>query len=165
MDWFLRTVDWVNELIGRIFSWAVVLIMLFTVYDVFMRQVFSAPTVWAFDVTNQLYGLQFMIMAGFGLLHRVHVSVDVFWSRLPPRRQAILDLVSYAVFFYPFMAMLISQSYQFAARSVAARETSWGVVAMPLYPLKVAMVIASVLLLLQGIATTIRLFHELRSTR
>lgn len=165
MSGFLRVVDGINELVGRIFSWAIVLIMLFTVYDVFMRQVFSAPTVWAFDVTNQLYGLQFMIMAGFGLLHRVHVSVDIFWSRLASRQQAILDLVSYAVFFYPFMAMLISQSYQFAARSVAARETSWGVVAMPLYPLKIAMVVASVLLLLQGIATTIRLVHALRTSR
>lgn len=161
MKALLRLVDGINEWTGRVFAWAVVLIVGITVYDVFMRNVFSLPTVWAFDVSNQLYGLQFMIMAGFGLLHRVHVSVDVFWQHLSPRGQALMDLLSYAVFFFPFMFMLLSQSWQFAARSWATKETGWGAVAMPLYPLKIAIVVATVLLLLQGIATTLRLLGSL----
>jgi len=156
MNWFLSAVDGLNELVGRIFSWAVVLIMLITVYDVTMRNLVGQPTIWAFDVSNQLYAVHFLMLAGFGLLHHVHVSVDVIWARWQPRTQAIVDLVSYVVFFLPFMIMLTWQSYLFAARSWASRETSWGVMAMPLYPLKSMMVIASILLLLQGLATIIR---------
>lgn len=161
MRHFLIAVDWLNELVGRIFSWAVVLIMLITVYDVLMRNFAGSPTIWAFDVSNQLYAVHFLMLAGFGLLHNVHVSVDVFWARLKPRTQAIVDLVSYLVFFLPFMIMLTWQSYLFAARSWASRETSWGVMAMPLYPLKTVMVIASVLLLLQGVAVIIRRVHSI----
>src|SRR5690625_1331911 len=156
MQYVLRGIDWLNELSGRIFSWLVVVIMLITVYDVAMRNFAGQPTIWAFDVSNQLYAVHFLMLAGFGLLHNSHVSVDVLWARLRPRTQAIVDLISYLVFFLPFMLMLIWQSYLFAARSWASRETSWGVMAMPLYPLKTVMVIASVLLLLQGIAIIIR---------
>lgn len=161
MSHFLKGVDWLNELIGRIFSWAVVLIMLITVYDVAMRNLVGRPTIWAFDVSNQLYAVHFLMLAGFGLLHNVHVSVDVLWARWQPRTQAIVDLVSYLLFFLPFMIMLTWQSYLFAARSWASRETSWGVMAMPLYPLKTVMVVASVLLLLQGIAIIIRRVYSI----
>src|SRR5690625_3149857 len=156
MNWFLSAVDGLNELVGRIFSWAVVLIMLITVYDVTMRNLVGQPTIWAFDVSNQLYVVYFLMLAGVGLLHHVHVSVDVIWASWQPRTKAIVDLVSYVVFYLPFMIMLTWQSYLLAARSWASRETSWGVMAMPLYPLKSMMVIASILLLLQGLATIIR---------
>ncbi|MCQ4323028.1 TRAP transporter small permease subunit [Stutzerimonas stutzeri] len=156
MQRFLQLTDWLNEIVGRVFSWAVVLIMLITVYDVAVRYIFGLPTLWAFDVVKQLYAVEFMILAGFGLLHNQHVAVDVFTAKLDRRKQAMLEVVSYCVFFLPFMVMLIWQSYQFAARSWATKETTWGVIAMPVYPIKTVMVIAAVLLLLQGIAKIIR---------
>lgn len=153
---FLSVVDGLNEFVGRIFSWAVVLIMLITVYDVVMRFLFGMPTLWAFDVVKQLYALEFMILAGFGLVRNAHVSVDVFTAKLSRRKQAGLEVISYLIFFLPFMVMLIWKSYEFAARSWASGETTWGVVALPVYPIKTVMVVASVLLLLQGIAKIIR---------
>ncbi|SET84079.1 TRAP-type mannitol/chloroaromatic compound transport system, small permease component [Marinobacter segnicrescens] len=158
MRGFLLVVDGVNEVVGRVFSWAVVLIMLITVYDVVMRFAFGQPSLWAFDVVKQLYALEFMILAGFGLVRNAHVSVDVFTARLSRRKQAAMEVVSYLVFFFPFMVMLIWKSYEFAARSWAYGETTWGVVALPVYPIKTVMVVASVLLLLQGIA---KVFREL----
>lgn len=156
MRGFLWVVDGLNEFVGRVFSWAVVLIMLITVYDVAMRFVFGMPTLWAFDVVKQLYALEFMILAGFGLVRNAHVSVDVLTSKLSRRKQAGLEVISYVVFFLPFMVMLIWKSYEFAARSWASGETTWGVVALPVYPIKTVIVVASVLLLLQGIAKIIR---------
>lgn len=153
---FLLVVDSLNEFVGRCFSWAVVLIMVITVYDVAMRFVFGMPTLWAFDVVKQLYALEFMLLAGFGLLYNAHVSVDVFTSKLSRRQQAGLELVSYLIFFLPFMIMLIWYSYEFAARSWATEEATWGVVALPVYPIKTAIVIAAVLLLLQGLAKILR---------
>lgn len=161
---FLRRVDGLNELVGRVFSWAVVLIMLITVYDVAMRFLFGMPTLWAFDVVKQLYALEFMILAGFGLVRNAHVAVDVFTARLSRRAQAGLEVISYLVFFLPFMVMLIWKSYEFAARSWVSGETTWGVVALPVYPIKTVMVVAAVLLLLQGIAKIIRELAVLAGT-
>lgn len=149
---FLAFIDGMNEGIGRIFAWIIVLLMLITVYDVAMRQIFALPTLWAFDVSKQLYALHFLIVGGFGLLHGSHVSVDILHERLAPRTQAVVDVISYLIFFFPFLAMLAWESWDFAARSWASGETTWGVIALPIYPIKTVIVIAAVLLLLQGIA-------------
>lgn len=159
MKLFFYLVDGINEIVGRVLSWAVVLIMFITVYDVALRYILGQPTLWAFDVVKQLYAIEFMTLAGFGLLHNKHVAVDVVTARLSRRSQAVLEVISYLIFFLPFTIMLIWKSYEFAARSWSIGETTWGVVALPVYPIKITMVVASVLLLLQGIAKIIREFR------
>lgn len=153
---FLAVIDGVNEAVGRLFSWLVIAVMLIAVYDVIMRQVFGVATLWVFDLSKNLYALHFLILGGFALLHSEHVSVDLIYAELSPRMKALFDVVSYLVFFTPFMIVLIYYSYEFAARSWANSETTWGVIAMPVYPIKIALVVASVLLALQGLATFIR---------
>lgn len=156
MRQFLSAVDGINEVVGRIFSWVVIVVMLIVVYDVVMRHVFNIPTLWVFDLSKQLYALHFLILGGFALRHASHVSVDLIYATRSPKTQALLDVIGYLVFFAPFVTMLLFMSYDFAARSWATGETSWGVIAMPIYPIKTVLVVATVLLTLQGIATFIR---------
>ncbi|MCA8927052.1 MAG: TRAP transporter small permease subunit [Alphaproteobacteria bacterium] len=153
---FLSMIDGLNEIVGRLFSWVVVAVMLIAVYDVVMRQVFGVATLWVFDLSKQLYALHFLILGGFALLYSEHVSVDLVYARLSERKQALLDVIGYCVFFFPFVIVLIYYGYQFAARSWASKEATWGVIAMPVYPIKTVIVVAAVLLGLQGIATFVR---------
>ena len=39
---------------GKLVAWFAVVLMFAIVYHVFMRYVFNAPTVWAYDVTYML---------------------------------------------------------------------------------------------------------------
>ena len=97
--------------------------MLLTVIEVVLRRFLGSPTIWGFEVLKQLYGLHFMIVAGFGLLYGSHVSVDVFTMILSKKKKAILNLIGYVVFFSPFCIVCIWQGYFFAARSWAMKET------------------------------------------
>lgn len=162
MNAFLKAVDGLNTWIGRIVGWVMIFIMLVTVYDVVARRLFNAPVDWAFDVSVQLFALHFMITAAYALLHNEHVSIDIFKNRLAPRKQAMLDIVSFVVFFFPFMIALFFFGWDFAARSWATRETSWGVVALPVYYIKTVIPITAVLLMLQGVASVIRLVEIVR---
>lgn len=161
MNVFLKTVDTVNACIGKVVGWAMVFIMFVTVYDVLARKFFAAPVVWAFDVSVQLFALQFMIAAAYALLHDEHVSIDIFKKRLSPRGQIVLDIFSYLVFFFPFTIALLIYGWDFAMRSWASRETSWGAVALPVYYVKTVIPVTAGLLILQGIATVIRLIRAL----
>ncbi|MCC5859978.1 MAG: TRAP transporter small permease subunit [Ectothiorhodospiraceae bacterium] len=152
----LRLVDWLNTGVAWVFSWAVILMMLITVYDVAMRYFFASPTIWAFDITTQLYGLHFMILAGYALTRKAHVSVDIVTELLSPKVRAVVDLIGYTVFFLPFMVVLIWRSYGFAMTSWARQETTWGIAAIPVYPIKTVIVVAACLLLLQGLVHMIR---------
>ncbi len=103
-----RFCDAISEWTGRIFGWIIVPLVLLTVMEVTLRRFFGAPTIWSFEVLKQLYALHFMIVAGFGLLYGSHVSVDVFTMVLKEKTKAILDLISYVIFFFPFMLVCLA---------------------------------------------------------
>ena len=63
--------DTINEWTGRIFGWVIVPLVLLTVMEVILRRIFGAPTIWSFEVLKQLYGLHFMIVAGFELARMI----------------------------------------------------------------------------------------------
>lgn len=148
--------DAINEWTGRIFSWVVVPLVLLTVMEVILRRFVGSPTIWSFEVLKQLYGLHFMVVAGFGLLYSSHVSVDVFTIALSKKKKAVLDIISYVLFFFPFCIVCIWQGYFFAERSWAMKETTWSVFAPPVYPIKTVIIISFILLLIQGISEVIK---------
>ncbi len=154
--------DAINEWTGRIFSWVIVPLVLLTVMEVILRRFLNSPTIWSFEVLKQLYGLHFMIVAGFGLLYGSHVSVDVFTMVLSKKKKAILDIISYVIFFFPFVIVCTWQGYSFAARSWAMKETTWSVFAPPVYPIKTVIIISFILLFIQGISEVIKRIYLIK---
>jgi len=63
MNKFLHFVDSLSVWVGKCFAWCIVVLTFATCYEVFVRYVLNAPTVWAFDMSVQMYGSLF-VMAG-----------------------------------------------------------------------------------------------------
>mgnify|MGYP001195788058 CR=1 FL=1 len=162
MNTFMRFVDGLNTWIGRTVGWVMVFIMFVTVYDIIGRRLFNSPVPWAFDVSTQLFGLHFMIVAAYTLLHDEHVSINIFKDRLSRKNRARLDILSYIIFFFPFMILLLVYGWEFAARSWATRETSWGATALPVYYIKSVIPATAILLMLQGVCRVIRMARVAR---
>lgn len=148
----IKYIDFFNEWVGRIFSWAIIALTLLAVKSVIERVVFNSPSVWGFEITTQIFGLYFMIIAGYGLLYGSHVSIDVVTYYLSPRTRAIVDIVAYLIFFFPFTLVCIWHGYFFAAKSWAIKETSMSVYGGPVYPIRTVIFLAFILLLLQGLS-------------
>lgn len=153
-------IDTINELIGKIFLWILPIVTSLVVLEVFMRKVLNEPTIWSFEVTLNLYGFYFMILAGYGLLHKSHVSVDLLYSFLSDRKKAILDTIGYIIFFFPFVIIIFYEGFKFAAASWTIRECSWTTFSCPLYPLKTVIPLMAALLLMQGIANFFRTIYK-----
>jgi len=148
----IKKIDLINEWIGKVFSWCIILVTLLAVQEIIQRRIFNSPTEWGFEVTTQIFGLYFMIIAGYGLLHDSHVSIDVFTHYLSAKTKAILDLISYAIFFFPFTLVCVWQGYFFAAKSWSIKESSMTVFGPVLYPIKTVIIVTFILLVLQGIS-------------
>jgi TRAP-type mannitol/chloroaromatic compound transport system permease small subunit len=155
----LNFIDKITEWTGRIFSWIILVLTFLVVVEVVLRYVFSHPTIWNFEVTIQLYAFHFMIVAAYTLLHKAHVSVDIIHAKLRRRTQAVLDVITYVLFFFPFMIVLLYEGIRYAAKSWSMLETSWSVFAPPLYPIKTVIPVMAFLILLEGIAIFIRRLH------
>jgi TRAP-type mannitol/chloroaromatic compound transport system permease small subunit len=156
----IRLIDGLNEVVGR----AIVLLALvfggIIIFDVVMRYGFRAPTRWAFDVTTLIYGFYFIMLGGYALRHRAHVSVDLLVDVLPRTARRVVEAAGYLIFFFPFATVFAWRAYLFAERSFLQRETTWGAVQLPVYPVKMAMAVAAVLLLIQGISQFLKILLD-----
>jgi TRAP-type mannitol/chloroaromatic compound transport system permease small subunit len=155
----LEFIDSISEWTGRIFSWVIVVLNLLVISEVVLRRLLNRPTIWNFELTIQLYAFFFMIVAAHALYHRSHVAVDILYQRFSRRTQAVLDVITYCLFFFPFLTVLLYEGTKFAANSWAVKEKSWSVFAPPLYPIKTVIPVMAFLLLLQGLAVFIRQLH------
>jgi len=157
-----RWIDAVNEWVGRATSLLIVVLTVLVCYQVFRRYVLNRPTIWEFETSTYLFGLFFMLGAGYTHLKNGHVAIDILEQRLPPRRRAILSLAGFLILFVPFVAIMTWQSVDFAARSWATDEHSASTWGPPLSPVKTAMPVGFGLLALQGIAQFLKDLLRLR---
>ena len=160
----ISLIDRLNEVVGRIVSVVAVIFAAIIIYDVFMRYALNDPTRWAFDVTKQLYGFYFVMLGGYALRHQAHVRVDLVTETLGNTARRWVEAAGYVIFFFPFAWVFTTRSYEFAMRSYAQGETTYGSVQLPVYPLKMAMAVAAGLLLLQGVSEFLKLVLNRQDT-
>ncbi len=153
----IRLIDGLNEIVGRVVSFVAVIFAGMIIYDVILRYGFNAPTLWAFDLTKQLYGFYFVLLGGYALRHQSHVRVDLLTETLRPMLRRVVEILGYVIFFFPFAWVFVTKSWDFAMRSLAQGETTYGAIQLPVYPVKIAMAIAAGLLLLQGVSEVLKL--------
>jgi TRAP-type mannitol/chloroaromatic compound transport system permease small subunit len=94
---FVRAIDDTNEWVGRIVAVGILLMTGIVSYEVVMRYGFRAPTIWATELITFIFAGYIFLGAGYTLLHRDHVGMDILYNRLPARAQAALDVLT-AVF-------------------------------------------------------------------
>jgi len=153
----LHFIDTLSAWVGKAFAWCIVILTFSTCYEVFVRYVLGAPTVWAFDMSVQMYGALFMMAGAYALSQDAHVRGDVIYRLMSKRRQATIDLVLYILFLAPGALALIFYGFGFAADSWFYKEVSWSSPSrIQIYFFKTLIPISGTLVLLQGIAESVR---------
>jgi len=160
----LIPVDQVSTFVGQMFAWCVVILTLAVSYEVFSRYVLRSPTSWAFDASYILYGALFIMAGAYALSRNAHVRGDFLYRTWKPRRQALMDLILYFLFFFPGIIAFIYSGYGFAAQSWMTHEHSaYSPDGLPIYQYKTLIPATGILLLLQGLVEVIRCIICLRS--
>ena len=153
-------IDTLSEWSGRIFAWLIIPLVASLTYEVLARYVFAAPTIWAYDLSYMLYGAHFMLGAGYTLLKGGHIRTDIFYQNWSPRTQGRIDALLYLLLFFPGMIFFFWMGAQEGVHSLLIGEKSDASPWRPiLWPLKLCIPVAAILLLIQGIAELIRSSH------
>ena len=157
MTRLLHFIDSLSAGVGKAFAWCILILTFATCYEVFMRYVLNAPTVWAFDVSVQMYGALLIMTGAYALSQDAHVRGDVVYRLLPTRWQAGIDLTLYIIFLAPGALALVFYGYGFAADSWFYKEVSWSSPSrIQIYFFKTLIPIAGLILFLQGFAESVR---------
>lgn len=154
----LEYIDALNDWIGRILSYAVLLMFVVIINEVVRRYVFNAPTVWGGELAQLTFGVYVILSGGHIMRWGGHVNVDIVYSRLGHRARAVLDVFT-SILFFCFAGMLFLYGGSMALDAMSYWEHSISAWAPPLWPFKLMIPVGAALLILQGIAKLIRDIH------
>lgn len=154
---FVHSIEGLSLWVGRAFGWCILILTLSVSYEVFVRYVLNAPTVWAFDMMIQMYGALFLMCGAYALAQDTHVRADVVYRLFPVKVQASLDFVLYFLFFFPGIFALAWYGYEIASDSWRYKEVSFNSPAsIQIYFFKSLIPLAGGLLAIQGVAELVR---------
>lgn len=153
-----RGVTRLNRWIGKWASLGVLIIFVLLLADVVMRYLVGQPAIWTAELATLIFGVYAIIAGGYLLAERGHVNVDIFYGGFSRRRKALVDVITWPLFFI-FVATLMWQGYDIAKDAVESREVSNSVWKAPLWPTKSLIPVAAFLLLVQGF---VRLWGDVR---
>ena len=160
----IHAIERLSIWIGRSFGWCILILTLSVAYEVFVRYVINAPTVWAFDMMVQMYGALFLVAGPYALAQDTHVRADVVYRFLQPRWQALVDIILYILFFFPGMMALFWFGYEIASDSWRYKEVSWNSPArIQIYFFKSLIPLAGGLFIVQGVAECMRCYLAMKN--
>ena len=157
MTRLLAAVDAISGILTAI-SLALLLVLVGDmIYEVASRRLFSAPTLWAYDIAYMANGAGFVFAAAYTLRHNGHIRIDFLSSRLPRRAQDGINFAAYLVLILPALAILVAGAYSAWLRAWLTGEVDpaspWKPVMWPFYA---AMTVGFAALWLQATAEGVR---------
>lgn len=163
MDKLAAFFNIVNEQIGRAIAWLTLLMVLTTFLVVVLRYGFDWGSIAMQESVIYLHALVFMAGAAYTLRHDEHVRVDIFYSSMPARRKAWVDLLGTAILLIPFCLFMLWTGWSYVAKSWAVFEGSPEAGGLPLvFFLKSFILLMAVLLLLQAFNLIVRSLQIIR---
>ena len=152
---FGRITSHINGLAGEFVAyWSVIAVFVYY-YEVIARYVFNSPTNWAHESMFLMFGMQYLIAGGFVLREGGHVRVDVLYNKMSTRWKAISDVLT-SIFFFIFMFALLVTGWTFFKDAYNVSEVSFTEWAIQYWPIKFALPLGAVLLIIQGISQLIK---------
>jgi TRAP-type mannitol/chloroaromatic compound transport system permease small subunit len=124
-------------------------------YEIVARELLHRPTTWAAELTVFACGLLYLLGGAWTLLQDGHVRVDILHSRFKPRTRALVDCLTYFAFVL-YISVMIWATAKYMYQSCCLLETTMSPWDPPLWPMKIAMFLALILLFLQQTAKFIR---------
>ena len=155
-----RAIDWLNAQVGKYAIWLILAATVISAVNALVRKVFNTSSNAFLEVQWYLFAWSFLIAAGFTLLHREHVRIDVVNSRLSKRKQVWID--SFAFFLTPLCLAVLYLSVPVVVQMYQSGEMSGNSGGLIRWPVWAALPAGFVLLLLQGWSELIKRIAFLR---
>jgi TRAP-type mannitol/chloroaromatic compound transport system permease small subunit len=153
---FSRLIDQLNERIGRIVKWGVLVATLVATGNALSRHFLGEGSNAWLEAQWYLFGALILLGAGYTLKHNGHVRIDIIHQRLSPKTQAWIDLLGGLLFLLPFAGLMAWLSWPLFAESWRIHEVSPDAGGLVRWPVKLLLPLGFALLFLQGISEVIK---------
>lgn len=152
------------DALGRAAAWLNLGMVGASCIVVALRYAFDTGAIFLQESIVYLHGAAFLAGLSYALRHDAHVRVDILYSRMAPRRRALVDLLGHVVLLMPLCVAIFVVALPYAAASWAVLERSPEVAGIPaVFVLKTLIPASAALLFAQAAALAAGRWRELRS--
>ncbi|HIJ22313.1 MAG: TRAP transporter small permease subunit [Gammaproteobacteria bacterium] len=119
-----KTILQITSATGKLSATLLLLLLCNVFYDVVMRYLFNDVSIGMQELEWHLYASLFLLGISYTLSRDSHVRVDLIYSQLSPKRQAVIDIVGTLLFLIPFALLISWYGVGFVAESYQLGESS-----------------------------------------
>ena len=145
-----RAIDRLNAFVGKYCIWLIFAATFISAANAVVRKAFNTSSNAFLEVQWYLFAWSFLIAAGYTLLHREHVRIDVVNSRLSKKAQVWIDIIGFAFFLTPLCIVILVLSTPEVIQKFVSGEVSGNAGGLIRWPVWVAIPVGITLLMLQG---------------
>ena len=145
-----RAIDRLNAFVGKYSIWLIFAATFISAANAIVRKAFDMSSNAFLEVQWYLFARSFLIAAGYTLLHREHVRIDVINSRLSKKAQVWIDIIGFALFLTPLCVTILWLSTPVVIQMYQSGEVSGNPGGLIRWPVWAAIPVGITLLMLQG---------------
>lgn len=147
---FSRAVDRLNAWVGKYAIWLILGSTVISAVNALVRYTFNTSSNAFLEIQWYLFAWSFLVAAGFTLLHREHVRIDVINSHLSKKAQIWIDIIGFAFFLTPVCLLVLYYGIPLLMEKYSSGEMSGNPGGLIRWPVWLAIPVGFTLLMLQG---------------
>ena len=157
-----RLIDALNTAVGKASYWLILVAVLISSGNAVVRKAFNMSSNSLLEIQWYLFAAVFLLCAGYTLLNKEHVRVDLIHSRLSRRKQLWVEIFGTLFFLAPMTLLILVLSWAPFVDAYTSGEVSSNAGGLIRWPVKLLIPVGFGLLLLQGASEVIKDVAELR---
>jgi len=153
----IKFIDQISEITGRFAAWMFFAIGVFITYEVFMRYVFTAPTIWVDETARIMQIWATYLGAAFALKHRQMITIDVAFRDPRSTMRKIIETFALLVIIL-FCTVATYYGYELWLKATLKGHTTDSYLGTPKWLTHASIWIGFGLLALQALAEIIKVW-------
>jgi len=151
-----RIIDATTVWIGKRLSWLIIAAVLVSAANATVRKLFDTSSNAWLELQWVLFSIVFLLCSPWTLLANEHIRIDIVNNLMPKRVRNIIDVVGHVFFLLPLTIVMILTGVPFFIVSYDQNEQSLNAGGLPQWPSKALIMIAFIMLLIQGLSELVK---------
>jgi len=158
-----KVIDAITIWIGKRLSWLIIAAVLVSAVNATVRKVFDTSSNAFLELQWVLFSIVFLLCSPWTLLANEHIRIDIVNNLLPRQVRNAIDAIGHAFFLLPLTVVMIVTAVPFFLVSYSQNEQSLNAGGLPQWPSKGLIMIAFIMLFVQGLSELIKRLAVMRA--
>lgn len=145
---YVRVMERVGYIAGIVAMVQAFTLMVLLVESSVARLIFGASHIWSVEMAQFVMSAYYLLGGALSEQDDYHVRMDLYYSRLPLRKRAILDSITVPMLLF-YLIYLFIGAIESSAWAVANNQVNYSPWAPPMAPVKIVMAVGIGLMVLQ----------------